>query len=267
MTNEYLRRQTQDQLRECQMRQLAILTEIDTVCRQHDIDYWLDGGTLLGAVRHGGFIPWDDDIDIAMMKEDLPRFVKAAIAELPEWLFVQTPDTDPHTKESIVKVRDNDSLYIEAGDDFSADYHKGIFVDIFPFIDYPSVSRSFTRRMGLAYSRSRSILRKPHHYSLRAIAEWFWFGAKYAVSRLAWAIAFASKPKGEYVSNTLENNGYGIMHRKDSILPLGEITFEGTSFKAPRNPHAYLRDLYGDYTVLPPPEKRHGHAVYISLSY
>ena len=77
-------------LRAVQLKQLDILCEIDRICRAEGIDYWLDGGTLLGAVRHGGFIPWDDDIDIAMRLADLPRFVEAARRNLPPHLLMQT---------------------------------------------------------------------------------------------------------------------------------------------------------------------------------
>ena len=65
MKNPYLETYCHETLRPCQLKQLAILTEIDRLCRQYSIPYWLDGGSLLGAVRHGGFIPWDDDLDIA----------------------------------------------------------------------------------------------------------------------------------------------------------------------------------------------------------
>ena len=79
--SDNLRAFSQSNLRECQLKQLRILQEIDKICRRHHIEYWLDGGTLLGAVRHGGFIPWDDDIDIAMRLEDIPRFAEAARKE------------------------------------------------------------------------------------------------------------------------------------------------------------------------------------------
>lgn len=69
---------TQQNLRSCQLKQLSILEEIDKICKRHNIEYWLDGGSLLGAIRHGGFIPWDDDIDIAMSLEDEKRFEQIA---------------------------------------------------------------------------------------------------------------------------------------------------------------------------------------------
>lgn len=263
MPNPFLEAYKSRVLRACQLKQLTILEDIDRVCRLHGIPYWLDGGSLLGAVRHGGFIPWDDDIDIAMRVEDAERFKKIAPAALRYGLLLQTPDTGP-AKEPIMKVRDLDSFFVEAGDDFSADYCKGLYVDIFPFTDYPDVSKAFVRRYGRGVSRSYSILHRPHRYSLRSTAEFFWFGAQYALCRAAWATAFALRKRNTYISNTLENNGYGIMHRKDSVFPLGTVTFEGKTFSAPRNPDAYLRDLYGDYLRVPPEDKRKIHSVFIA---
>ncbi len=260
-SNPYIETYKAAHLRECQLRQLEILQVIDRICQKHQIPYWLDGGTLLGAVRHGGFIPWDDDIDIAMRLEDMRRFEQVAPQELPAHLFLQSPRTEPDSKEPIVKVRDLNSFYVEPGDDFSAHYQKGIYVDIFPFIDYPTVPKSFAKKMGLAVSKSYSILHKPHHYSLRATAEWFWFGAKYLIARAAWAVAFAVRPRDTYISNILINNGYGIMHRQDSLFPLSTIQFEGLAFSAPRNPDAYLTDLYRNYMDIPPMEKRKIHSV------
>lgn len=137
MKNQYLLDYVADNLRACQLKQLSILKEVDRICRKHKLSYWLDGGTLLGAMRHGGFIPWDDDIDIGMTLEDMQAFMKVAPSELPDTLFLQTPESDPTSKEPIVKIRDLNSIYIEAGDTFSVEYQKGLYVDIFPFIDYP----------------------------------------------------------------------------------------------------------------------------------
>ena len=132
MENRYLQQFKEQQLRRCQLKQLSILEEIDRICRKHQIGYWLDGGTLLGAVRHKGFIPWDDDIDIAMRQEDLERFIKVAPSELREGLFLQTPQNEPDSKEPIVKVRDLNSFYVEGADNFAADRRASMWTS-FPW--------------------------------------------------------------------------------------------------------------------------------------
>lgn len=262
MRNTFLEQFKEQQLRPCQLKQLSILEEIDRICRKHSIGYWLDGGSILGAVRHGGFIPWDDDIDIAMLQEDLERFKQVAPNELRDGLMLQTPDNEP-TKEPIVKVRDLNSFYVEGSDQFDQDYQKGLYVDIFPFIDYPSVSPTFCKKHVRQISRCYSIMHKPHYWGLKSFVEFFWCSAQYLWARLMWKAACALKPKGEYMGNVLINNGYGVIHRKDSILPLSTVMFEGKSFSAPANPDAYLKDLYKDYMTIPPVEKRKIHSVFI----
>lgn len=259
---DYLREYTQRNLRVGQLKQLQILNEIDTICKKHNIDYWLDGGTLLGAVRHGGFIPWDDDIDIAMTLDDLDRFKKLAPEELSPTLLLQTPENEP-INEPIVKVRDCNSLYLEKGDDLNANYCKGIYIDIFPFIDYPTVSRRFVKNIVGGISKSYSILHKSHYYSLRSIAELPWFSAKLACCGIIWKLVCMFCVKGKFFGNIPTNCGYGIMHVKDDIFPLGQIQFEGHTFPAPHNVDGYLRDLYKNYMEIPPIENRKVHAFYI----
>ena len=263
MNNPYLEQYKEQQLRICQLKQLSILEEIHRICQKHQIAYWLDGGTLLGAVRHGGFIPWDDDIDIAMRQEDMERFISVASGELRKGLFLQTPQNEPQSKEPIVKVRDLNSFYVESADNFAADYQKGLYVDIFPMINYPTMSRRLAKHVTVGVSKSRSILHKAHYYSLRSFAAFFWFGAKYLLNLALWKIICTVRSKDVYISNILINNGYGIMHRQDSVFPLGTITFEGKVFPAPANPDAYLSDLYHNYMEIPPKEKRRIHAVFI----
>ena len=97
MTNEELRKKYNPDgslLRRQQLRMLDILSEVDRICKKHDIPYWLSSGTLIGAMRHNGFIPWDDDLDIEMMRKDYLRLMKVLPKELPEWLVLQNDETD-----------------------------------------------------------------------------------------------------------------------------------------------------------------------------
>ncbi len=263
MQNPYLEKYKQQELRKCQLKQLGILQEIDALCRKHHIDYWLDGGTLLGAVRHGGFIPWDDDIDIAMRRSDLPRFIEIASRELPSHLMVQTPQNEP-TKEPITKIRDLNSFYVEPGDIFSADYQKGVFVDIFPMEPHPNIPRSWMKALVKPGTRAYAILHKPHYYGLRAVAEFFWFGAKYVLCRSAYELLSLVRDKHTYFGNIFINNGYGITHIVGNVFPLTEIEFEGIKFLAPHDPRAYNEEVFRNPMQIPPVEQRKIHSVFIA---
>ena len=135
-------------------------------------------------------------------------------------------------------------------------------MDIFPFVDYPSIPKSWVKKLARGYSVSNSILHTKHYYSFRSFFEFFWFGLKCIIIGALWKLINVFISKRTYVSNVLNNNGYGIMHRQDSIFPIGEIEFEGKRFKAPCNPDAYLTDLYKNYMEIPPENKRIVHAIY-----
>ncbi len=219
-------------LRERQMHMLAMLEVVATICREHSIAYWLDGGTLLGAVRHGGFIPWDDDIDIGMSLSDLRRFETIAEQSLPEGYTLQ--------RGSITKV-----------------VHGGEYIDVFAFVDYPAVGERFTHII----TRGISVAQAVQGDRRRGIVIRACFLMKNLAYRAAWAIAtlICRQQRGVFIGNELRNNGYGKRHRKQLTLPLTTILFEGKPFSAPRDADAYLTDLYGDYMTLPPENERHGH--------
>ena len=94
------------ELRRLQLRMLDMLVVVDEICRRHDIPYWIEGGTLLGAVRHEGFIPWDDDLDIALMKKDYVRLLKCLKEELPAQYRLQTHETDRNYYLAFAKIRE-----------------------------------------------------------------------------------------------------------------------------------------------------------------
>ncbi len=260
--NQYLAAYRQRQLRPLQLKMLEMLTLVGDILTRNGIRWWLQGGTLLGAVRHGGFIPWDDDMDIDVLKEDVPRMLEVLRQELPPQYEV--PEPPRHTP--IYKVRLSDSFFVEYADDFSLPYNKGIYIDIFPQGPAPSVSRKFARIVARGYCKANSILGRQHYYSLRSFAEFFWFGARRAIFGAMWRIACLVKPKDRYLAQDLRNNGWGLLHERNRIFPLSTVEFEGHTFPAPADPDFYLREDFGDYMKLPPEDQRHGHAVYWALS-
>lgn len=235
---------------------------IDEICRRHSIEYWLDGGTLLGAARHKGFIPWDDDLDIGMESAGLKKFMELAPCELPEDIFLQTKKTDPSYPYDFVKLREANSLFIEFSDDFERPYRKGIYVDIFEFIPYPPLSRRVVKFFTKRLNKAIGVFSYKRYFGLRTLANWLWFGVQYCLLRPVWGLLMLFGGR-KYMSNILSQNGYGIMHRRNAVFPLGEIEFEGRMFPAPADTDAYLKDLYKDYMKLPPPDKRKPHAVFI----
>lgn len=261
MSATYLKEYNKTHLRASQLKQLEVLKVIVDICERHGITYWLEGGTLLGAVRHGGFIPWDDDIDIAMTKEDLDRFTQIAQQELPANLFLQNKQTDSSYRLDQTKVIDLNSFYVQPDDDFETASPKGLFVDIFPYVSYPYVPKRLRRPFLRGICIANSVLKGKHYYSLESTAKLMWFGLKYLLFyQFLWRILPKSS---KYLTCLPTNNWYGMMQRRDEILPVGRIFFEGMELNAPNNPDAYLKNLYKDYMKLPPEEKRQIHSVFI----
>ena len=127
---------TEQELSQLQEALYATLAEVDRICRKHGIRYFVTGGTAVGAYFWHSILPWDDDVDIGMMRPDYERFAAIAGEELGERFFLQTPDTEPHTPFYFTKVRMNGSRFCESTFRH-IDMHQGIFIDIFPFDKIP----------------------------------------------------------------------------------------------------------------------------------
>ncbi len=121
-----------EMLRRLQLLQLEILKDVDRVCRAEGITYFLDGGTLLGAMRHGGFIPWDDDIDLGMPRTDYERFMQVAPRALGERYRVSDPRTCPQQAGMFGKVCRSGTRF-HTRETLDAGFDQGVFIDIFPY--------------------------------------------------------------------------------------------------------------------------------------
>ncbi|MDR1219709.1 MAG: LicD family protein [Treponema sp.] len=273
-------------LKKCQEIQLGLLKDFDRVCRERNWTYWLDGGTLLGAIRHKGFIPWDDDIDVAMPRSDFEAFARNGQKYIDSNIFLQTMETDCFPESFCIKLRDRKSALIEKGEENRyIPYHQGIFIDIFPIdvIKRESVKKalclfkffdkiSWIRR--LVYIQRKSIKRRKT-LSKIAIALFFpvaciiriFLRNEYVYSKTLYRKQFSlyktfwsSTDDGVYFLPFRCADFPNKLFNKNDIFPLAKILFENECFPAPFNPDIYLQRQYGDYMKAPPPEKRESHS-------
>lgn len=245
------------ELRQLQLRMLDILIVVSDICKRHNISYWISGGTLLGAVVHEGFIPWDDDIDVEMMRSDYKKLLKILPSELPAHLYLQTPHEKGYSIP-LSKVRDRNSIVYMKDEDTSNYPVRGFFIDIVP------VERSYMwmkRLLDSVYGRAFRRLKRRKLDSLRSVIEYgislFLYPASCALISLCRLICSITKP------DTLVY-GFGINAKHaqylGNVLPTSKILFEGHKFSAPNHPEKYLYSQYKcDYTVIPPEEGRPQH--------
>lgn len=233
-------------LRMQQMRMLDLLRCIDSICKKHDIPYWLSSGTLIGAARHKGFIPWDDDLDIEMMRDDYLKLVKILPQELPEHYALQTHDTDENYIFIFAKLRDNDSFLAETNDYDRIFKYRGIYIDIFPMEPIPySLAWVASHIHGQIYKQLKKKSNK--ETIIKRVNQIYSFNTKigFPILRFFSGLFPIKKIRHSY------GTAYFAPRYSRDIFPLGAIEFEGEFFPAPNNTDAYLRNLYGDYMKLP----------------
>lgn len=250
-------------LRKAQLRMVEILSEVDRICRKYDLRYWIDYGTLLGAVRHQGHcIPWDDDMDLCMPSSDYHKFLTVATEEINSRFFIQTKETDPESQNRIgnIRVRDLNSLYIFGCEDFSVNDKKGIYIDIFEMVPTPKVSFKLFKTIAKRISFAYNFFNFNPKLNLKNIICYFWYPVQYRFFKSIWSIL----PKDKSIlTPTPEEYGYSSFLNVDDLYPLQEIDFEGLKVFAPRDIEKRLRGVYGDYMQIPTPEKRRVHVKYI----
>ena len=251
-------------LRKVQKAGLENLIEFDRVCRKYDIKYVITGGTLLGAVRHGGFIPWDDDIDVSMLYEEYLKFEKVADKELDKSkFFLQNQSTDKDMHLVFPTIRRQGSIYSKPGRT-EFDTHRGIALDILIlFTDAPTrIQRYIQDRICKTYKT----LTWGHmeHEKFETI-KWKTFyklakkkgGNKYTYSQfIKWATKYENRKKqskGRLTYLLASRNPYNSpFTRRETYENIIDIEFEGHMFKAPENYIGVLTTIFGrDYMRFP----------------
>lgn len=249
MNNEALRERFNPEgslLRRQQMRMLEILVEVDRICKKHQIRYWLSSGTLIGAMRHNGFIPWDDDLDIEMMRADYVRLMAVMQQELPEWLALQNDETDPNYFYFYAKVRDRRSRMMEQNGYDRLWLEQGIYIDIFPVEAHPIWLHKLTEKsVGHMYKIWRTSTDDAK--AIRRVRRIFDLNNRCLFPCLRTLLPIFT-PK-------VITSGMGIPFHKpryaDEIFPLTTHEFEGLQLPVPGKADAHLRHLFGDYMQLP----------------
>ena len=251
-------------LRKAQLKMVEILDAIDTICNRNSIQYWLCYGTLLGAVRHKGFIPWDDDCDICMMREDFEKF-SSCINELPKNLFLQTTQSDPYYNKKIMKIRMKDTKLVELDEDENEKYHQGIFVDIFVWDYYDDVSVNVLKSIKVINDWKYKRKLYPRGSWKRFVIQvgvampFLFYSIVNRIMRITSYINRKNK-KLRYVGQEVKLCS-DVFYDKKMIFPIKkECCFEGRVLPVPNDSDAFLKECYGDYMVLPNPEDRYWHA-------
>ena len=249
-------------LRRQQHRMLEMLLVLDEICRRHNIRYWLAAGTLLGAIRHKGYIPWDDDLDIELLREDYDRLLKILPAELPDNLQLQTPETDNGYFFTYAKLRDRHSRLLETNAYDRIFQMQGIFIDIFPMEREPQWLRWIScRTLGFCYKvlkrtdltddEARQRVRRIYNINRR-----FVFPVLKAVSAL--------NPFKRWIRYS-----YGIPYNdvrlQEWLFPLTTAEFEGHQLPVPHDCEAYLTSKFGNWRQLPDLSTIHLHAEQLKI--
>lgn len=265
--------------------ELEILKDFISICKKYNLTYFATGGTAIGALRHQGFIPWDDDIDVCMLREEYERFMEIGPKEMGDKYIFMTADSEKKYPLMFGKMIKKGTRFIEDAYQ-QADYPLGIYIDIFPY-DKTSENEKKRRKWqrktwNIARIHVLALIPNPKlpdnmsktaatiagglcrimHKCLRILrigpektAKWY----------LKWAKNCPEKDSDLYIDYSYIT-GQNLMIRTKDSFPTIEVPFEDTMVALVKNYDAFLRPEYGDYMKLPPEEQRHNHcATYINF--
>lgn len=244
--------------------QINILNEIDTFCKKNDIKYWLHAGTLLGAIRHQGYIPWDDDIDIAMFREDYDKFCSLYNKSNNQYKL-HCYENDKKHFYPFAKVYDSKTIWYEpdsTGDKIS------VFVDVFPLDNAPENNKNVRRML-----KKRDFYYMCNFHYREKTSPKGNFIKKIAV--IIFRKLIKTRPRSFYIKKLIENSkkyqceeakkigdftGMGsFILKKDLFDELIDKKFENGIYPVPKRYDEFLTAIYGNYMQLPPEDKRIAH--------
>ena len=263
-------------LKKLQKIELGILKEFDKICSENGLNYFIMGGTALGAVRHKGFIPWDDDIDVAMDRKDYDKFLKIAQKKYSKKYTIL--NNDHNNKFPLMNTR----WGLKGTEYKTADLKDipgefGIFLDIFCFDNVSDDDKEMRKQHTKAWFYGKLLVlsgvKKPtlYVYGIKAkILHCIFFVAHYVLKIFGFKSRFFYKKALKYAlkykdSNTkrfaymFDPERYSSLAFKDDVYPVKRIKFEDIMVSAPKEIEKYLEIRYGDYMTLPPEDKRHIH--------
>lgn len=265
---------TPEELRQLQLIELEMLIEVDRICRKCGINYTLDGGTLIGAVRHKGFIPWDDDLDITFIHEEYEKFYEACKTELDtERFFFQDYRTDPNYRWGYGKLRRKNTEYIKYGQQMLKQ-KTGICIDIFDFEYLPDNEKARKRHKCKMFCIRKTLYSAMGRKNEKNLFLRAWYSLLYLIPKDP---IFKVKNRICERYNRMHTQSVLCMMWPTSTVPNGyprelfnqyvDIEFEGMYFMAAKGYETILKMHYGDYMKLPPESERRGvmDAVQIKL--
>lgn len=242
---------------------LELLDEFVRICEENNLVYFLTAGTLLGAVRHKGFIPWDDDLDVAMPRNDYEKFLDIYDRVDTSNYYVlshRSPDNMVHHNKQFAKFCKKGTVYAESN--VNPDRYSGIYIDIFPFdkcllffVPLQTILIRFLVKLHRIKIHQSMSKKKIMLFIGKILCVFFPMQCFTVVlpKLLLWGNGFNT----EYISSFAGAYGYKReTHRYDAIFPLTKIQFEGKYYCAPGKWDLFLKTLYGDYMKLPPVEER-----------
>lgn len=263
-----------EDFRRMQLLELEMLVELDRVCKENNIKYQIWAGTLLGAVRHKGYIPWDDDADVVMLREEYEKFKKCADQLNPEICFYQNHDTDPEYRWGYAKLRKTGTKYVRLGQEH-VNCKTGVFIDVFPLDDIPKSTIGQMLQDFHCFCLRKIMWSEIGKYNERGFLKiWYSILSKIPIDWVFKQLEkYAKKSKNSTPNKvrTLTYTAIGKLYRKHPLkdrygmpkrwfLNTKTFEFEGKQLVGLKDYDECLTFEYGDYMKLPPKEKRIQHA-------